>query len=52
MKYLYKTPEIKVEELAKVDVLCASNEIVGNDNKVESFNDTVGKQTFSVEIFL
>ena len=28
MKYLYKTPEIKVEELAKVDVLCASNEIV------------------------
>ena len=26
MKSLYKTPEIKVEELAKVDVLCASNE--------------------------
>lgn len=24
MKFNYKTPEIKVEELTKVDVLCAS----------------------------
>ncbi|MCR5652599.1 MAG: hypothetical protein K6F88_02250 [Ruminococcus sp.] len=24
MKYLYTSPEIKVEELAKFDVLCAS----------------------------
>ena len=52
MKYLYKTPEIKVEELVKVDVLCASNEIVGKDNKVESFNDTVGKQTFDLASFM
>ena len=52
MKNLYKTPEIKVEELVKVDVLCASNEIVGNDNKVESFNDTVGSRTFNLESFL
>ena len=26
MKFNYKTPEIKVEELTKVDVLCASGE--------------------------
>lgn len=52
MKYLYKTPEIKVEELAKVDVLCASSEVVGSDNKFESFNDTVGSRTFNLESFL
>ncbi len=51
MKNLYKTPEIKVEELAKVDVLCASNEIVGNDNTKKSFGDTVGKQTFDLSSF-
>ena len=52
MKYLYKTPEIKVEELVKVDVLCASSEVIGNDNKVESFNDTVGSKPFTLESFL
>ncbi len=26
MKTIYKTPEIKMEELARTDVLCASNE--------------------------
>lgn len=30
MKYLYKTPEIKVEELEKKDVLCNSEEKVDN----------------------
>ncbi len=52
MKYLYKTPEIKVEELAKVDVLCASSEAVGNDNAIKSFDDTVGKQIFDLANFM
>ena len=52
MKYLYKTPEIKVEELAKVDVLCASSEVVGNDNAIKSFDDTVGKQIFDLSSFM
>lgn len=41
-----------VEELAKIDVLCASNEILGSENKFESFNDTVGSRTFNLESFL
>ena len=52
MKNLYKTPEIMVEELAKVDVLCASSEVVGNDNAIKSFDDTVGSKTFTLESFL
>ena len=34
MKYLYKTPEIKVEELLKHDVLCASNE---TPNEIDNY---------------
>ena len=52
MKYLYKTPEIKVEELVKVDVLCASSEVVGNDNDIKSFDDTVGNKTFDLASFM
>ena len=44
MKYLYKTPEIKVEELAKVDVLCASNEIV--ETIMTAKVDVMNKQLF------
>ncbi len=52
MKNLYNTPEIRVEELTKADVLCDSAENLGTDNKVESFSDTIGKQTFSLDQFL
>ena len=31
MKDLYKTPEIKVEELTKTDVLCTSSGFTKND---------------------
>ena len=42
MKILYKTPEITVEELTKVDVLCASNEASGQDNLVGAYGGSGG----------
>ena len=48
MKELYKSPEVTVEELTKVDVLCASDgggqtpgPVVGtnHDNTIASFTD-------------
>lgn len=35
MKKTYKAPEIKVEELLKQDVLCASNEVEGENQTAE-----------------
>lgn len=52
MKNLYNTPEIRVEELKKADVLCDSAENLGTDNKVESFSDTIGQKTFALDDFL
>lgn len=38
MKKTYTTPEILVEELSKQDVLCASNEVEG-ENRTAEYND-------------
>ena len=32
MKKLYTSPVVKVEELARIDVLCASSEVNTNEN--------------------
>ena len=42
MKFLYKTPEITVEELTKVDVLCASNEAPAQDNFTGTYGGSGG----------
>ena len=51
MKLYYKTPEIKVEELAKADVLCASGETPpvipqSPDNNGVNSNDWNGLSKF------
>lgn len=48
MKELYKSPVISVEELQKVDVLCASGEVidpVAKIDNVESKMEAVTKYT-------
>ena len=50
MKILYKTPEITVEELQKIDVLCASDE--AQDNALASYGSSggVGANSFDFNL--
>lgn len=52
MKLYYNTPEIKIEELAKIDVLCASGEDTPVIPQSPDNNGVGSSDWFNLEKFL